>query len=79
MEVREVREVVAALARDEADWKGPLPEGPLDRHLDSIQRLALVVAIEDRFQVCFEPEDEQRIRSVDDLVAGIMAKLEVHP
>jgi len=70
-----VREVVAAIARDEANWKGPLPEGPLDRHLDSIQRLTLVVAIEDRFQICFDPEDDQRIRSVDDLVAGIVARL----
>ncbi len=75
MEFSEVREVVAAIARDEANWKGPLPDGPLDRHLDSIQRLALVVAIEDRFEICFDPEDEQRIRSVDDLVAGILTKL----
>ena len=75
MEAHEVREVVAAIARDEANWKGPLPEGPLDRHLDSIQRLTLVVAIEDRFQICFDPEDDQRIRSVDDLVAGIVARL----
>jgi len=77
MEAREVRDVVEAIARDEAKWKGPLPAGPLDRHLDSIQRLALVVAIEDRFQICFDPEDEQRIRSIDDLVAGIIAKHEV--
>lgn len=79
MEAQEVRETVAALARDETNWKGPLPEGPLDRHLDSLQRLALVVAIEDRFQICFDPEDEQRIRSVEDLVAGIVSKLGARP
>ncbi|MEM6532850.1 MAG: acyl carrier protein [Myxococcota bacterium] len=42
-----------------------------DLGLDSLKRLALVVAIENRFKVCFEPEDDEGIRTVDDLVNAI--------
>ena len=52
-----------------------LNEGDLAEQLDSVQRLTLVVAIEDHFEVCFDPEDEERIRSFDDIVAVIHAKL----
>ena len=52
-----------------------LNEGDLAEHLDSVQRLTLVVAIEDHVEVCVDPEDEERIRSLDDIVAVIHAKL----
>lgn len=52
-----------------------LNDSDLAEQLDSVQRLTLVVAIEDHFEVCFEPEDEERIRGVDDIVKVIHAKL----
>ena len=33
-----------------------------------------MVAIEDDFRICFEPEDEARIETLDDLLALIEAK-----
>jgi acyl carrier protein len=71
-----LRDEITEILRVEANWDGPFPAGGLDQHLDSMQRLALVVAIEDRYRICFEPEDEQRIRDLDDLLACIAAKLE---
>ena len=76
MTTTSLKEQVVGVLREEVKWEGPLPEGGLDRHLDSMQRLALVVALEDRFEVCFTPEDEQGIHDLDDLVRCIGTKLE---
>jgi acyl carrier protein len=54
---------------------GELPTGELAAELDSIQRLTLMVAIEDHFQICFEPEEEEALTGVDDLVALIAQKV----
>ena len=70
-----LRDDVTSILRDEVRWDGPLPEGGLDQHLDSMQRLALVVAIEDHFQICFEPEDEKGIFTMDDLMRCIADKV----
>ena len=35
----------------------------------------LVVAIEDHFEICFEPEDEEQIHTLEQLVALIQKKL----
>jgi len=74
MKPEQVREAVLAILLDEVKWDGPVPDGPLDRHLDSLQRMSLIVAIEDRFHICFEPEDEQTIVHFDDLVRIIAVK-----
>lgn len=42
--------------------------------LDSIKLLSLIIAIEDHWKVCLTPEDEQHIKSFDDLIDTI-AKL----
>jgi acyl carrier protein len=55
------------------DWKDDL-DGRLDRRLDSLERMSLIVAIEDHFLICFEPEDEATIEDFDDLVRSIAAK-----
>jgi acyl carrier protein len=57
----------------EVDWKDDL-SGRLDRRLDSLERMSLIVAIEDHFLICFEPEDEATIEDFDDLVHSIAAK-----
>lgn len=42
--------------------------------LDSMQRLTLVVELENTFEVCFDAEDEHELRSVDDLARAIARK-----
>lgn len=69
----EIREALARLGR--GVQIAELPDGELASSLDSVQRLSLVVAIEDHFRVVFSPEDEERIRTVDELVAAIGQKL----
>lgn len=71
-----IYEVISEIARAELRLEGPLPEGDLSERLDSVQRLTLVVALEDRFGVCFEPEDDESVRTVEDVVRVIRAKLE---
>ncbi len=39
-----------------------------DLRLDSIQRLTLVVELENHFKVCFDPQDEVGIQTFDDVV-----------
>jgi acyl carrier protein len=56
--------------------RATLPDGPLDEHLDSVQRLTLVVAVEDHFGICFEPEDDEEARTLDDVVRIVQRHLE---
>jgi len=42
-----------------------------DLRLDSLQRTILVVELENRFEVCFDDDDEQEIRTVRDIVGVI--------
>ena len=41
----------------------------LGEHLDSIQRLSLVVGIEDHFELCFEAEDDDQAVTLGDVIA----------
>ena len=74
MTTREVHAAISSIAQTELGFEGPLPTGDLAEHLDSMQRLTLVVAIEDRFKICFEPEDEIEIRTMDDVIRLVKAK-----
>ena len=74
MKPEHVREAVLRILADEVQWDGPAPDGPIDGRLDSLQRMTLIVAIEDYFRICFEPEDEASIRDFDDLVRTIETK-----
>ena len=38
--------------------------------------LSLVVAIEDHFEICFEPEDDELARTLDDVVRIVTMRLE---
>ncbi len=46
-----------------------------DLHLDSIQQFALVVELENHFQVCFEPGDEEGIATVGDVTRLVARRL----
>ena len=72
------RDILAELrdiAHDALQLEGDLPEGDLAEHFDSMQRLAFVVAIEDHFEIAFEAEDDEAIKTVDDMLRIIRDKL----
>jgi acyl carrier protein len=46
-----------------------------DLGLDSVGLLTLAVAVEDHFHICLEPEDEEGIRTIGDLVRVVEGKL----
>ncbi len=70
----EIRQTLRELAVAELDWEGELPDGAIADYLDSLQRMALVVAVEDEFRIVLEPDDEERIETIDDLVTIIRRK-----
>ena len=70
-------ELIAALAtltEDTLQMSIQFSEQPLSEQLDSMQRLSLMVAIEDHFEIIFEPEEEQEITNVDSLLTLIAEK-----
>lgn len=73
--LRGIREV----AREHLAYEGPV-EPPMrlveDLALDSIRLLTLAVAVEDRFEVCLDPEDEEAVATVGDLVDAVGRKLD---
>lgn len=71
-----LRQDILDLARRELNLDDDLPDGDLGEALDSIQRLTLVVAIEDHYKICFDPEDDQGITSVDDVARLVHQKLQ---
>jgi acyl carrier protein len=75
MSPEQIQTALVELARTKVRLDGALNAGELANQLDSVQRLTLVVAIEDHFEVCFDPEDETQIRDMADLVRLIESKL----
>ena len=53
-----------------------IPKGSIRETLDSMNRLALMVEIEDHFLIAFEPEEEDSIENFEDLVQCIAMKLQ---
>lgn len=64
-----------ALAQRELGTPLPPPGTPLNEAFDSMALMTLVVAVEDHFEVCLEPEDECRIVTADDLVDVVLVRL----
>lgn len=64
------------IAQQSLRLSGPIPEGDLAEHFDSVERLTLVVAIEDHFEITFDEAEEDEVRTFDDVVALIRRKLE---
>ena len=56
--------------------KTELPSGSIQEALDSVDRLALMVAVEDHYEIMFEPEEEEKIQTVEDFVSLIQLKLQ---
>ena len=70
-----IREDIHRLVAEELNWNDPIPSGRLSDKLDSMQLLSLSVAIEDHYEICFEPEEEAETHTFDDLLALIQKKL----
>ncbi len=65
---RQVLEVARSqLALSPEELAGLTDTTDLSEHLDSVQRLTLVVGIEDHFQICFEPEDDAQVTTLQDV------------
>ena len=77
MNKQNISEKVRELAASELGWTDPIPDGSLSDKLDSMQLLSLTVAIEDHFEVCFEPEEEEKVDKFDDLIDLIAHKIGV--
>ena len=76
----EVRKQVLELARRELSLSdGQLAQiddtANLGEHLDSLQVLQLVVAIEDHFKICFEPEDDDAAHTLEAVVGVVERRL----
>ncbi len=71
----QIYKAIEEVAKDKVKYDGPLPEGPIVEQLDSLQLMTLVVAIEDRFKIIIEPEDEEKIETIADLVELIETKV----
>jgi acyl carrier protein len=69
-----LRATITGIAQRTLGWKGELPDGDLASQLDSMQRMTLVVAIEDHFQIAFDEDDEAELKTLDDLVRVLKTK-----
>ena len=71
----EVFKTISQIIKEELGWKETFtPLHPV-AELDSMQQLSLVVAIEDHFEICLEPEDEKKIETLQDLIRLIQEKI----
>ena len=75
MSQEEILQALRSIAHEEADIT-ELPTGDLQASLDSVQRMSLMVAIEDHFLIIFDPEEESQLATLDDLIAMIHKKLQ---
>lgn len=74
----EILAEIGALARRHLDLSGQIePATRLveDLELDSVRLLTLAIEIEDHFRICLDPEDEQGMVTVTDLVEAVASKL----
>lgn len=74
----EILAAIGDVARRELDHAGPLdPDAPLVEALglDSMRALTLLVGLEMRFRIAFDPTDEAGLVRVGDLVPAIRRHL----
>ena len=74
MNIANIHSILKEIAKEELNWEQDLPTTSLSQSLDSMQKMSLVVAIEDRFEICFEPEEEEAIDSIEQLIQFIQEK-----
>jgi acyl carrier protein len=75
----EILDGIVAVARRHLDLVRPIGFDTRlaeDLELDSIQLLTLAVEVENRFQVCLDPEADASIATVRDLVDAVRGRLD---
>ncbi len=79
MSREEILQGIREVAREHLAWERPL-QPPMrlveDLALDSIRLLTLAVEVENRFEVCLDPQDEEAITTIGDLVDAVERKLD---
>lgn len=74
----EILDVIREVARTQLDHRGPLdPDADLGEalQLDSLRAVSLLVGLEMRFRIAFDPDDEAGLVRVGDLVPVIRRRL----
>ncbi|MFT5679315.1 MAG: acyl carrier protein [Myxococcota bacterium] len=70
-----LRAEIVSLITEELRLPDGVPDGDLAEALDSVQRLSLVVAIEDHYEIAFDEEDDASVTTLDDVVRLVAARL----
>ncbi|MBM74225.1 MAG: hypothetical protein CMK59_02385 [Proteobacteria bacterium] len=65
---------IQQIVKEELSWEKDLPMEHFSEHLDSLQKLSLLVAIEDHFEIAFNEEDDAQINTLHELVGRIHHK-----
>lgn len=73
--IGEIKRLLRESCRVEAEAIGPETDLFAELQLDSVQRMTLVVELENHFEICFDAGDEEGIRSVADVAERIEARL----
>lgn len=74
MQRNRIVEGIREVAKEHLDWQGELPLNARlieDLELDSIRLMTLAVEVENRFRVAIDPQDEEQIATVEDLVVAV--------
>ena len=66
--------IIRQLVAEELCWEQDLPVDHFSEHLDSMQKLSLLVAIEDHFEISFDEDDDAEINTLQDLICRIHHK-----
>ena len=72
----DIQKTLQKLVQQELGWDRDIPQENLSGYLDSIQRLNLLVCIEDHYRIAFEEDEDHSIDSLDQLIAIILSKLQ---
>jgi acyl carrier protein len=73
--IDQIKRLLRESCRVEAEQIGPETDLLAELQLDSVQRLTLVVELENHFAICFDPGDEAGISTVADIAERIEARL----
>ena len=79
MSDEQILDGVRQVMRQHLQVRGPLEPGTdvlRDLNLDSVQRLTLIVELENHFRICFDPGDAEGVSTLLDVVALIRDRLE---
>ena len=76
----EILAAIEEVARSHVGWSGTLHRDMRlveDLELDSLKALTLAVEVENRFQICLDPEIEAEIVTLGDLVEAVRSSMEL--